>query len=328
MFARLLPFATKYNLRFVFINRRDYPGSTPLTDEEVADHTSLDDARRTEFYRRQSFEIAEFLAWFVRTEDIPRYTTSANGNAEGGLALVGWSFGSTYCMDLLAYPERLPEDTRAALEPYLRNVCALEAPHHIWGLDAPSSRTFYHPLMDEGLTRIEKYGTFAVWMSSYYPHKDAYSGDPALLADFEDALEDPPPSLAVMSPEDQMAVSHPKPTLRWEMNRISVPYGQWARTENLVDRSTKEVWPRCRFTVMWGEMSIWEAVYGMWKVRELVEKKKTDGTAGREVQIVGVPGANHFVGTVLWWRFPTLTLDGQAVWDTPEQIVEKLAACL
>ena len=176
-----------------------------------------------------------------------------------------------------------------------------DSPHHVWGLNPPD-RAFYHPLADKTLERIEQYGVFAAWASGYYPHRDVLSGDPDTLVDMDDMLTSPPPTLVSMSPEEQMTVSHYKTTFRWEKDRIVIPYeGQWLRTVRVVDKSTAGTWQRCRFTVIWCSRSVWEPVYGMWKVKKLVEEKKRDGTIGREVNFVELCGGNQFVSSRFFW---------------------------
>ena len=34
-FKRIIPLAGRHNVRLVIVNRRDYPGSSPYTDEEI-----------------------------------------------------------------------------------------------------------------------------------------------------------------------------------------------------------------------------------------------------------------------------------------------------
>jgi hypothetical protein len=122
IFSRLLPFAPKFRFRFVFINRRDYPGSTPLSQAEIASaDEQSDDASRTAFWRRRAVEIAHFSAWFIRENAIPPLV-ERDGKKEGGLTLYGWSFGTTVFMDILATPEEIPTATRDTLEPYLRSL--------------------------------------------------------------------------------------------------------------------------------------------------------------------------------------------------------------
>ncbi len=86
-FHKLIPMAAENNLRLVILNRRDYAGSTKYTDEELAELRE----GKTEFLQRLGSESAYFLAWFIKTNDIPKI--GADGKS-GGLATIGWSLGT------------------------------------------------------------------------------------------------------------------------------------------------------------------------------------------------------------------------------------------
>lgn len=110
-------------MRLVLVNRRDYPGSSPYTSEDLhlvrlttADDTKAADNHDT-FYRARAAELAAFMCELVKKEGLPKMT--ADGK-EGGIALLAWSAGNVYTIPLLAYVDGLDEETRATLDPYLR----------------------------------------------------------------------------------------------------------------------------------------------------------------------------------------------------------------
>jgi hypothetical protein len=114
-FHKLLPFGAKDNIRLVILNRRDYPGSTKYTDDNLND---LNEGKAV-FMERLGAEVAHLLVWFADTHKIPKI--SADGKS-GGFCLMGWSMGNATPMALFAYPDFVGIETYAKLEPYVRQL--------------------------------------------------------------------------------------------------------------------------------------------------------------------------------------------------------------
>lgn len=123
IFAPMLPFAAAYRARLILVNRRDYPGSTPLTDTELASLGSRNLQTRAKALAQQGLDIGIFLAWLVREEKIPPVSIGSDGNKRGGIALVAWSLAHTPLAGFLAHADALPADARRTLEPCLRAYC-------------------------------------------------------------------------------------------------------------------------------------------------------------------------------------------------------------
>jgi hypothetical protein len=166
----------------------------------------------------------------------------------------------------------------------------------VFGFDNPTERTFYHPFLDDKIMGIEQFSTMLGWSSSYYQHKSVTSRNLFDLVDYEDALTDPPPTLINMAEEERRKVMFWKPQLRWERWNILQPFnGQLERTHRFFDKSSCKYFPNCKIVLVWGDHTHWESIYAMWKVMELYEAKQKDGSAGRELTSVILPGANPFV---------------------------------
>ena len=123
IFAPMLQFAAAYRARLVLVNRRDYPGSTPFSDTELAALGSGNLRTRAKALAQQGLDIGLFLAWLVREEEIPPVSIDPDGNRRGGIALVAWSLAHTPSVGFLAHADALPADARRALEPCLRAYC-------------------------------------------------------------------------------------------------------------------------------------------------------------------------------------------------------------
>ena len=183
IFHRLFPLASDAGLRVVLVNRRDYPGSTPFSDEDIlltAPESPPEDSDI--FLWARALELSRFLAWFIHESDIPPIKTSGSGQREGGLSVVAWSSSNTILMSLMSNLARLPDDLREGLEPYMRSyihfgelMSPLQKPHSDyaehstpdgprWALGYPDSEYFTgaHPLMDASLSEAEKFSRFKV----------------------------------------------------------------------------------------------------------------------------------------------------------------------
>lgn len=91
-------FAKERNVRLILLNRRDYFGSTPYTDEDRTALTPDPNLTQSErlpmlrtFMKDRASELFDFLSLLVEGK-----------NAPGGIILVGWSFGSNWITALLA----------------------------------------------------------------------------------------------------------------------------------------------------------------------------------------------------------------------------------
>ncbi|KZP26746.1 hypothetical protein FIBSPDRAFT_731663 [Athelia psychrophila] len=166
-FHKLLPLGAKDNIRLVIVNRRDYPGSTPYTDDNLADLN----AGKAVFMERLAAEVAHLLVWFSETHDIPKI--SADGK-KGGFAVMGWSAGAATPLSTFAYPEVVGKEAYAKLEPYYRRLIIYDAPSLPFGYDHPPEG--YSPFTDPDFPTPEAiFNNFSNWVSGYYEHPNLAS---------------------------------------------------------------------------------------------------------------------------------------------------------
>lgn len=113
-----MPFASQYNLRLILVNRRDYPGSSPYSDDDLRNVGDTEDDKGYEaFFKARAFEFARFIEWIVEHEGIPKADWTGN---TGGVFLSAWSAGNGYAVSILSYVDLLPETTRSIVQPFLR----------------------------------------------------------------------------------------------------------------------------------------------------------------------------------------------------------------
>lgn len=127
VFHPMIPFASQYNLRLVLVNRRDYPGSSPYSDEDLRNVQDTEDDKGYEaFFRARASEFAKFIEWIITHENVPKADWKSN---TGGVFLMAWSAGNGYAISMLSYVDLLPEATRNIIQPYLRGFIFFGARH-------------------------------------------------------------------------------------------------------------------------------------------------------------------------------------------------------
>lgn len=320
----MIPFAAANRVRLILVNRRDYPGSTPLSDAELAELGSSDLETRARALAQQGLDIGLFLAWIIREENIPPVVIGRDGKRQGGIALVAWSLAHTPLAGLLAHADSLPTDALRVLDPCLRAYCIFgerhtnsqqppapppcnthpstippDAPHGSFGLPTLSK---YHPLVEPAYPMEERVPRFYSWVSTYYTHSDLArkTRDPALLDTAPLLYPAPqcvrPATLDAISPESLEAVSWPGPIQGSEALLHGIPLGvAFEQTRRmLLDMDVGSVLPRCKVVVIWGENTLWEMVGAAWAVEKVYREREAAGQ-GRTLEVVEMPGANHFV---------------------------------
>jgi hypothetical protein len=119
VFRPLFPHASSKRLRIIYVNQREYPGSSPLNERELANLSSNDPERQSASVRDQALELATFIARFIETEHIPA-PKCIDGKTVGGISILGWSQGNVLLFGLLAHASALDSHTNSLLERYMR----------------------------------------------------------------------------------------------------------------------------------------------------------------------------------------------------------------
>lgn len=114
----MFPHAASQNLRLFAINMREYPGSSPFTDAEVANLVSSDEAIAGAALFDQVKDIAYLIAHIIKTEDIPA-PVEVDGRKAGGVSVLAWSGGNAFLFSLLANSSALDADVGTLLGHYI-----------------------------------------------------------------------------------------------------------------------------------------------------------------------------------------------------------------
>ncbi|KAH9924427.1 uncharacterized protein B0H18DRAFT_1012126 [Fomitopsis serialis] len=286
--------SSQHNIRLVTLNMRDYPGSTPYTDAELTAMRGPDrDGQRTQLHRR-GFEIAAFVAWFIRNENIPPFTLNGN-DIRGGISVLGWSWGNTMSLSFIARASELPKEDQEFLEAYMRALVIYEpAPHS--SISAVSYFDEAHnPLRDQTLTPEQQATAFPLWVSGYYAHSRVLLDSFASLTREEvdlglamERVENPRPhqipTLQRLTAEEIAATSAnhvwARSQVLYQPDFIDLELFRENTRAALQDRS---VWPRLRVCLVWGDMTIGEVIHTSWDIARR-----------RRIHVVRLEGGNHF----------------------------------
>lgn len=119
MFRRLFPFGPEHNYRLVSLYRRGYPGSSPLTEEELALLQSSDAESQKKYMGLLGLQIARFILGFAASQALPAYDAE---NKSGGIVLLGWSLGGLFLNTVLANLDGLAADELHNLDSLLHTT--------------------------------------------------------------------------------------------------------------------------------------------------------------------------------------------------------------
>ncbi|OSC99304.1 hypothetical protein PYCCODRAFT_1446899 [Trametes coccinea BRFM310] len=311
VFKRLIPFAEQYNTRLLLVNRRDYPGSEPYTPEEKAHLARIASApegnpktkeEAKAVMRDRGRELYDFLVDYVQREDVP----PANGN-EGGIIVVGWSLGSVWISALLAIVSQIPEGS-VQLSKYVRRTILYDTTFICHGYPPPPDS--YEPLYDESSTEQERLR----WVTGYYTHGDVWAdGDKAL--EYRNPLQDPPPTITRMTPEDLVETMSAYPTQQSDgsdplISQVGIRHGAWLamKDESLYLQKPRvegaSDWAHVEVVLLCCDLSFWEPQWGTKVLLEELDAAAKAGKSVRNVKVVRLREANHFAH----WDVPEKTL--------------------
>jgi len=318
IFQRLFEFAAGLSLRLVTVTLRDYPGSTPLTPDELDALRSPDRDVQASMIKDRGHELAFFLEWFIRTENIPPLEPSDDPNASrnGGLAILAWSWGNCMALSFLSHGDSLPTDTKELLNSYMRTYVIYDPPPFVFGVPDPPLEEIYSPLRDPNIPREQIGPLFSLWVASYFSHS------PSVLSSISTSTRE-----ELLSGLARSSMANPSPDREPTLQRMSAAeiaevadMPVMARSHTLmmqVDRSiyyenaqrafsNTELWPNFQAVMVWCDMSHPDIINAAWNFHKMSTHYSSSG--GRKVVMRRYEGANHF-----------------AHWDQPERTLRLLA---
>ncbi|OSD00421.1 hypothetical protein PYCCODRAFT_1371045 [Trametes coccinea BRFM310] len=326
IFAKLLPLAQPRGARVILLNRKDYPGAAPYTDEErtllppaveqlpTKESEIRSGTEKLEMFMEQrAQELYECLQALVVERRIP---PACRTSQDCGIVLVGWSLGACWMTALLSHIARLPVGN-VLLSDYIRRVVLYDALACLLGYPYPAQDP-YNPFRDSTLTYEERGQVFTKWITSYFSH-----GETAERFERREALSTPLPTLASMSNEDFASTVHVPPGLPggsdWTLLHDCLTYGTFTGlreralflpagfiSEDVADNTARvDTCADVEIRSVWGDHSVWEVPYAVMMLRQEVNEANKHGKVTRPVSMLCVKGANHFAQ----WDYPERVLD-------------------
>ncbi|ESK97797.1 hypothetical protein Moror_17362 [Moniliophthora roreri MCA 2997] len=328
VFKKLLPLCAESNIRLVAINRRDYPGSTALTEEELEVFSDNSDSaeqngRREEFIRARGLELMTFMNVFIQKHDLPPIS-EVNGSKSGGVALLGWSLGNATTFSAIASISSAPEATRKRFSAYLRTLILLEPALVPLGMKPlPGS---WVPTRDApGITPSSAARLMAMLVTAYYTHSpDAISldpqkqvRDPAKLEHVAPALpsdgQTHTPSIYSMSEEDmsEIVLLPPRPVPRADLG-VSRQAALWIDAHHVnyykacfSEEFREKLLLNMKVVDIIGDKTVSIVAAGLWRVWDDNEKEKRIRNTSKDfVEFRLMKGFNHF----MHWDYPQETM--------------------
>jgi hypothetical protein len=121
VFRPMFPFAASRNLRLIAVNQREYPGSSQLSDGQLALLHSTDTEEQESVLRDVVQDLARFMCYIVKHENIPAIKMT-KGKKSGGLCILGWGSGNALPIGLLSYLPSFDDSLQKVLEEYIISV--------------------------------------------------------------------------------------------------------------------------------------------------------------------------------------------------------------
>ena len=117
----MLTYASRYGLRIIAMNLRDYQGSMPCTTAEIAELSNPGPAAQVSAVREFGKEISGFMMHVCTTLAIPAIQV-VQGKKTGGLVILGWSMSTIAINAILGDSRSLREHEKRVLSLYVRKA--------------------------------------------------------------------------------------------------------------------------------------------------------------------------------------------------------------
>ncbi|KAH9896515.1 hypothetical protein C8Q73DRAFT_413163 [Cubamyces lactineus] len=324
IFRKLLPFAGTYNARIVLLNRRDYPGSRPYSEDEVALLRPIEgDGGEREtcdnlwaFMRARALELYDWVATSVNDGKICAFDPTTG---TGGVIVAGWSLGTIWITALLANGDLATSVNGVDLRNIIRRAVLYDPPYQVLGYQAKSE----NPRFDTSLGPDEMLEAFNIWVSGYYAH-----GQTPEEIEYRAPLKEPSPTLRRLTPQDCNAVTYDEPAKPggsdYMLVGAGIEYGLFKRLHDAAFYPAHDMWRPTEVRYVWCDRSVSDAWWGAWRLREEMDEAKKMGKHMHPVTIYRIRQANHFAH----WDDPQSALDaliGPAGGDKVDQSATRVS---
>ncbi|KAJ7031108.1 hypothetical protein C8F04DRAFT_1041807 [Mycena alexandri] len=294
VFQRLVPLASERGVRLICVNRREYPGSTPHTAQELRVYASGSHEERATLLHEEGVNLAICV-----DEIIQKYALSS-------VTLVSWSLGNTFTMAAMASILSFPVQSQLRIRTSVKRVILWDAPIEALGIPCPPNS--YLPLYDTELAPEARGPVFSKWVQSYFNHNDLSSHDPKQLnyrthdtskrRTFEDLSPAEFQGMADHSASDRCDTVLTKPPFASIISAVV--------EQALFNPDIRSAWNHPGISYVVGEANPWNVLVAAWTIQERV--KEFNGKT--PISFTFVEGVNHF-----------------GMWDDPKKFLDVLIGC-
>ncbi|KAI0655018.1 hypothetical protein C8Q70DRAFT_924560 [Cubamyces menziesii] len=306
-FTKMIPFTDKYNARIVLVNRRDYPGSQPYSEDELAllkpvvEGESAEEKTRENLWaymRDRAAELCALLAILAKEGKILPYDREAD---TGGAIVAGWSFGSCWLTALLAHGDIASDVQGINLGDYVRRIVLHDPPYGPLGYASPAEP--WNPLIDPTIPPENVIVEFAKWVSGYYQH-----GSTPEELEYRVPLKEPVPTIMRLTEEERDSVLCGGPGSPGGSDDLlhanGLRYGLFKRLKDAAfyppqpnhgAQAPADTWKDTELRYVWCDRSVWDMPWCCWALHAEIDEAKKSGTQMRPITVSRLRGANHFV---------------------------------
>lgn len=304
IFEKVMALAQSSNMRFVAVNRRDYPGSTPLIAEDAAILASGSDEQKAAFLNARGVEIATFIDLFVERNEVP--PISLDGRT-GGFALLGWSLGNAIALSAVANIDALPSAAQDRWASGMRALILHGTPQSFLvvilpltdyatepptvAIGSPLPPKLWSPQIDQSIPEELRGPFFAQWITSYFKHGDLSPRSLDVLSYVVPATSRVP-SIFSMSEEQQAKIVYMPPGFGSDMLFMvfSATQIHTSYKRACFDAGVRARLLRMKICAITGDATCVFSLPAYWAMQD---DDKARG--GGFIDFKMVQGANHFV---------------------------------
>ncbi|KAH9855498.1 Alpha/Beta hydrolase protein [Lenzites betulinus] len=295
IYERVIANAGSANIRFVAINRRDYPGSTPLTPNDTSKLLTGSDQDKADFIHERGVEIASFVEKFVERHNLP--PVSEDGK-RGGFALLGWSLGNAMAIAAVANVDRLSSAGQARWTSGMRALILQEPPTASIGTPLPPK--IWSPHIDTTMPEDLRNPFFVQWITSYFKHGDLSTRSLDVLSYIVPSTEHAPSIFSMSADQISRTIQYdPGASSDTYFMVFAAPQIHANYLKGCFDADVRQLLPKMKITTFTGDITCSFSLAAHWQMED---ENKAHG--GGFIDFVMIPGINHFVH----WDDPVLAL--------------------
>ncbi|CCM05002.1 uncharacterized protein FIBRA_07201 [Fibroporia radiculosa] len=319
VFQNIIRLAPKYGIRIVAINRRDYPGSSPLSPEDNTIQSDGSDDQKSTFLRTRSIEFGTFISHFVNQHNLP--PVSEDGKT-GGIALLGWSLGIAFVHAIISSLDSFPAEIQSQFRGHLRAAILHDPPSIALGIPLPPQA--WSPLVDTSIPPETRDPMFIQWVTTYFAHGDLSKRDLANIS-FVIPSTTKIPSIFTMTAEEKAQIVSPSCNsdmiFMLYLNQLFRPSYRKA----LFDREWRRRVPNMKVWIIAGDCAPPVSIPAVW---DLETEDAAEG--GGSLNTRWIKGGSHLVSkastfsTSVTYLIPSIQLH----WDDPETMLEAIVDSL